>query len=145
MHPLFCKIAHSHTWNQRRPTHIRGTSTDPLTYVEPMVDPFPYVEPVADPLTYMERAADPLTYVEPVAYPFTYLEPSSKTPSFMDMVAAEEDSLLSAVSLNPFHVLHPFPPILCHHPGLHKRSHQSQLPPKDDKNNISQVLYRSLR
>src|SRR6218665_1081278 len=35
MHPLFCKIAHSHTWNQRRPTHICGTSADPLTYVEP--------------------------------------------------------------------------------------------------------------
>ena len=43
------------------------------------------------------------------------------------------------------HVLHPlFPPLLERRPGLRSRHHPFKLPPKDDKNYIPRVLFRSL-
>jgi len=62
-----------------------------------------------------------------------------------ELVRGAENCLLSMVMHNQHHVLPPlFPPLLERRPGLRICHHPFNLPPKDDKNSISRVLFRTL-
>ena len=68
------------------------------------------------------------------------------TPDVSDMVREADDKLLASVCSNPFHVLRSlFPPVIKRRCGLRLRSHNFELPTKDDKNFIPRVLYNSLK
>jgi len=70
---------------------------------------------------------------------------SESAPNMPEMVYAAEDGLLRAVGQNTSHVLRSlFPPTITRRPGLRPRPHDFELPPKDDKNFIPRILYKTL-
>ena len=72
---------------------------------------------------------------------FGYLSPTTK--GIEEMIGEAEKRLMQAVIWNECHVLrNSFPAVQQRHYNFRHRSHDFKLPPKDDKNYISRILYR---